>query len=324
MTLEEKEGAFFKNAADIDVYDRYFLVVDNIDNRILKFLMINNNRLDFQRSIGRPGQGPGDLELPIRISTWNEILAVQDQRGISFFDLDGNFKSRFRIFAGSISFVFSDNKIYYAAINPTKLDLIEVHSREGQRLYSFADKKELVDFNYNIVKGMSPATAEMAIFNCELLSDGQYIYLLNRRFGKVAKFSMPGEKVLEGTIIELFGKNELSKAKENRRLFLEEGYDFLETRTVPQYYIFRDAKLIGDNIYLLRDQWNFAEKKLDSLIEIKAIDKGSFELKSSYQASLSNDERFFSFSVAIEKDRPVFYVLFDTKEGYKVSKFTPS
>jgi hypothetical protein len=323
MALEEKEGAFFKNAADIEVYRDQFLIVDNIDNRILKF-SINNDKLEFQRSIGRPGQGPGDLELPIGLSLWNGTLAVQDQQGISFFDLEGNYKTRFRVFSGIISFLFNDNKVYYAAINPSKFDLIEVHSIEGQRLYSFADKKDLVVFNYDVVKGMSPTTLEMAIFNCELLSDGKYIYLLSRRFGRLTKFSMSGEKVFEGTIIDLFGQNEASKAKENKRLFLEEGYDFLKTRGIPQYYIFRDAKLIGDNLFLLTDQWNFDEKKLNPQLEIKIIDKESLDLKSAYHTSLNTDERFFSFAATIEKGGPVFYLVLDTKEGYKVSKFSPS
>jgi len=323
MAFEEKKEAFFKNAADIELCRGYFLIVDNIDHRILEFL-INNDKLEFQRSIGGQGQGPGDLQLPIRISTWNDTLAVQDQQGISFFDLEGNFKTRFRIFAGGISFLFSNNNIYYAAVNPTKFDLIEVHSMEGQRLYSFAEKRELVDFNYNTVKGMSPTTVEMAIFNCEILSDGKYVYLLNRRFGTLTKFSTFGENVFETTITDLFGKNELSKVKENRRLFLEEGYDFLKTKTVPQHYVFRDAKLLGNSIFLLKDQWDIMEKKQNALIEIKAIDKESLELRSTYQAPLGNDEQFFSFDVIIEKDRPIFYVLLDTEEGYKISKFIPS
>jgi len=323
MAFEEKKEAFFKNAADIEVCRNYLLIVDNIDHRILEF-SINNDGLEFRRSIGRQGQGPGDLQLPIRISTWSDTIAVQDQLGISFFDLEGYFKTRFRIFVGSTSFLFRNNNIYFTAVNPTKLDLIEVYSVEGKRLYSFAEKRELVDYTYNTVQGMSPTTVEMTIFNCEIVSDERYIYLLNRRFGTLSKFTTIGEKVFETAITDLFGNNGQSKVKENRRIFFEKGYDFLKTRMIPQHYLFRDAKLVDDSIYLLIDQGNILEKKQDAQMKIMVVDKDSLKLKSAYQAPLGNDERFLSFDVRNEKGHPVFYVLLDTEEGYRISKFIPS
>ncbi|MGQ9673339.1 MAG: hypothetical protein ACUVV5_09435 [Candidatus Aminicenantales bacterium] len=305
LRFGEAKEEFFKNAADMEIYRDYLLIVDNVDHRIVEFA-IKNNKLEFQRSIGRHGQGPGDLELPIRISTWSDILAVQDQQGISFFDLEGNYKTKFRIFSGSISFLFTNGTVFHAAINPTKSDLIEVYSMEGRRLYSFGEKKEIVDFNYNTMKGMSPTTVEMAIFSSVILSDGKHIYLLNRRFGTFSKFSMSGKRVFETTITSLFGENELSKVKENRRLFLENGYDFLKTRAIPQYYVFRSAKMLGDTIFFLMDQWNFLERKQNAFLEVKAINKDSPALKSIYRVSLNNDERFLSFDTKMENGAPVF------------------
>ena len=123
MKFEQKQESFFKNIADMDIYKDLLFIVDNKDYRVLKF-KINKDRFAYQTSIGRLGQGPGDLELPIRLSIWNDILAIHDQQGISFFDIAGNFRTKFRLFSGGISFLFLNERIYHVAANPTQSDLL--------------------------------------------------------------------------------------------------------------------------------------------------------------------------------------------------------
>lgn len=323
LIIDEKDEGFFKTIADIEAYKDYLFIVDNAYHRVLEF-KIKNNKLEFQRFIGRKGQGPGDLELPLRISIWNDTLAVQDQLGISFFDIDGAFKRKFRLFSGGISFSFIKNNIYYATTNPTKSNFIEVYSMDGKRLYTFGEKKKFFDLDYNIHKGMRPTTAEIIIFNGFLLSDEDYIYYINRRFGTLIKFTISGKKFLETNITPLFGKNELEKAKENRKLFLEKGFNLFEAKgRIPQNYIFRSAKISDNNIYLLSDQWNFLEKKLNSFLEIKCIDKNNFGTFSTYQTSLSEDERLLYLAVRIDQENPVFIVVSDSEEGFKIYECKP-
>ena len=45
-------------------------------------------------TIGRKGQGPGELSGPGRISVNQNVLMAQEQRGLSFFSLDGKFLKR--------------------------------------------------------------------------------------------------------------------------------------------------------------------------------------------------------------------------------------
>ena len=137
LIIENKDETFFKSIADLEVYKDSLFILDSASSRILQFI-IDNNKLKFIRSYGRFGQGPGDIEQPMQISIWNDILSVKDQLGISFFDLNGSFIKRFRLFSPMTSFLFRDNQIYYATSNPLKKDLIEVYSSEGKRLFTFA------------------------------------------------------------------------------------------------------------------------------------------------------------------------------------------
>jgi hypothetical protein len=323
LRIEEKEGALFRNAAEMALYDGHIFIVDNVDHRMLDFL-VKNNELRFQRSIGRHGQGPGDLELPIRISIWNGTIAVQDQAGISFFNLAGNFENRFRFFSGGISLLYSNDLIYCATANPARPDLIDVYSKEGKRLLSFCPKTEVINFRYDSVRGMRPVTVEMVIFNGLLLSDDNAVYYLNRRFGTITKFSLSGEKLASGTISPIFGKDGLAKEKENEKLFIKGDFDsFIKNRLIPDYYLFRSARIIGNSIFLLKDQWNFEEKKRDTVLEIMEIDKNKLELLSTYKGTLSETERYLSFDAMVVNAKPDFFVLSIADQGYRVSRYFP-
>ena len=203
--------------------------------------------------------------------------------------------------------------------------IIDVYSIEGKRLQSFGEKQKIIKFDYGVVKGMLPSTTELTIFDGVLLPDKDYIYYLNHRFGTLVKFSTSGDKVFETNITSLFGKNELAKLTENKKLFLENGYDsFAKDRSIPRYSVFRSAKIAGDNIVILLDQWNYLESKLDSFIEIKVINKNDLKIVSTYHAAVSKDERLLNFSVNMEKELPIFFILFTTEDGYKVYKYTPT
>jgi len=325
LIIENIEETYFRSIADLEVYEDFLFIVDNDYDRVLQFL-IKNKKLEFIRAYGRSGQKPGDIELPIQISIWNDTLAIKDQLGVSFFDLDGSYKNRFRLFSPMISFLFWNNSIYHAYANPQKIDLIEVFSTEGERLYTFGEKKSFFKMNYSFKKGMSPVSTELVILDCILLSDGEFIYCMNRRFGTVAIFTVSGEKISVTNIISQLGKNEESKANENINLFLKKGYDLNAAKNkIPEIYIFRDAKIVDNYIYILVDSHNILEKKLNSYVEIKKIDKKNLRVVSTYQAAMPDDERLFMFhfGVKIDNKGPNYFVDVYSEEGFKIYKFQP-
>ena len=285
LTIDYNNEGYFKDITDIEVYKDYIFIVDNAINRVLAFKR-ENDKLLFQKFIAKTGQGPGDLWLPIRISIWNDLLAIQDQFGISFFDINGTFKSKFRLFSLGVSMLFINNTIYFADTNPSQSNLIIAYSMDGRKLFTFG--KKFLDLDYSIHKGMNAGFLEFEAFSGLLLSDGDYIYYLSYRFGTAIKYTFSGEKVSETNITPLLGEDEKSKVKENTRLFIKKGFNlYAAKRGVPQYYIFRDAKIVGNNIFLLNDDFEFLRKAKNLLLEIKSINKDNYELLSTYQMSLS-------------------------------------
>lgn len=325
LIIENIEETYFKSIADLEVYKDFLFIVDNSYDRVLQFL-IKNKKLEFIKAYGRSGQGPGDIELPLEISIWNDTLAIKDQLGVSFFNLDGSYLNRFRLFSKRISFLFWNNRIYHAYANPQKTDLIEVFSTEGERLFTFGEKKSFFNINYSFKKGMSPVLTESIILDCILLSDEEFVYCLNRRFGIVTIFTLSGERISATNIISQFGKNEESKANENSKLFLEKEFDLIAAkRSVPEIYIFRDAKIVDNYIYILVDSHNILEKKLNSYVEIKKIDKKNLKVVSTYQAPMPKDERLFMFHLGVKIDDTGtnYFVDVYSEEGFKIYKFQP-
>lgn len=150
LQLIYKNEGFYETISDIKVHGDHLFIVDNRRHQLLKFLL-NGNRLEFVTFIGRPGQGPGDLEFPIETSIWQGTIAVKDQVGISFFGNAGIFKHKFRIFSPRISFLFVNNNIYYATANPKKSTLIEAYSSEGS-FYLLLGKSSLMS-TIRLIKG---------------------------------------------------------------------------------------------------------------------------------------------------------------------------
>lgn len=321
LVIEETDPAFFKSAAVMELYNNFVFIVDNASDTVLKF-GLGVDTLKYLMSIGKSGQGPGDLERPIRISIWQDTLAIEDQMGISLFDINGLFKSKFRIFSGCTALLYTGNKLFCAASNPTKPDLIDVFSEEGERLYSFSEKATLLEPNYRPVDGMLPSTSEMVLFDVELLADESWIYMANRRFGSIIKYGLLGDRVFEADAVSFFGENEHRKAKENLFLFQKNGLEsYKKDKLIPQNYLFRSARLFQKTIYLLVDQWDFVAKKKNPFIEIVAVDKNTLNPIAKYRGSVSQDERYTAFAIDTNRDNPVFIVLMDCDEGFKIFKY---
>ncbi|MCP4151957.1 MAG: 6-bladed beta-propeller, partial [bacterium] len=98
MPCDTEENVYFKSAANIAVDKEGYLYA--FDPNSHHFIYKMNRKGELVRKIGRKGNGPGDLFRPFRMRISENRIIIQDQPGIHVFDLDGNLKSRFRVFKG--------------------------------------------------------------------------------------------------------------------------------------------------------------------------------------------------------------------------------
>jgi len=145
---EKTEKYIFKSGNLMYLYNKQMYFTDNYNHRILKYDLLENNKLKFSKIIGKKGQGPGDFNLPTKISIWNNTIAVRDEIGFSFFDTDGKYLDKFRFFLLHNDFTFTNNKIYYLNSNIDKKHLFEVYSREGRKLLIFGENQKQKNLFY--------------------------------------------------------------------------------------------------------------------------------------------------------------------------------
>ena len=319
----ESEMGFFKNAAAMMAYNNYIFIVDNAYHRILEY-ELNNDQLKYIKSFGKHGQGPGDLELPTLLSVADDLLAIRDQFGISIFELNGKYINKFRLFSTSINILLFEHKIYILSINPTKSTYIEVYSLQGKLLSSFGDKIKDFSIDYASNKYMSPTTLEMIILDGILLADNKKLYYLNRRFGDFVTFDISGREIDHRNIVSFFGDEENAKYKENKRIFIDNKYNMTNNKGgIPNYYIFRKAEVIHNDIYFLSDQWSFQKMKLNPFVELHRLNKERLLRPDIYWSDIPEKERFLHFVYIQDSSVTYFVLLTKGLDGYKLYKLIP-
>ncbi len=325
VIIDFKEEGFYKSIPHIALQGDLFFITDNFTHRVLEY-QLRGTTLEFLRAIGRPGQGPGDLMHPTDISISGDILAVRDESGISFFGLDGGFKNRFPLLSRAGTMMFTGEEIYTATYDAAKPDLIHVYSRKGESLRSFQNKKSLYPIRYDIHKGLSPDGVERIVFEGLLRGDGQSIYFLSKRFGNVLRFSPNGKETGNWELFRILGKNEKAKAEENRRMFLDEGFDLEKNeRFIPNYYLFEDAQLVDARLYLLLQNYDLVAKKVKPVIEFVEIDLDASAIVATYSADVQAKwESAANFVFIGNKKNPVFLAAVRSPgEDEKVCIFRP-
>ena len=263
------------------------------------------------------------MQRPFYTSIDNDIISVIDQAFVSFFDIEGNYINRFKFFSKHIDSLFNDKQFFLLTTNPKTNHIIEVYTIEGKRIGLFGEK--FLKLKYDINKGLSSTIIEHTIYTGKLLTDGNFIYYINKRFGILQKYSFSGNLIIQKDLISIFGKNEKRKVDQNKNLFLENEYILTEkNRSIKSYDIFLDAKIINNNIYFLLDQHNILNNTPIFSVDILSIDKDSLEIISKYKASLLKGEVIWNFEVKMEGDIPVFIVNIDSKEGTGIYEFRPT
>lgn len=307
IVIDFKEEGFYKSIPFIALKGDLFFITDNFAHRVLEY-RFRGNTLEFLRAIGRPGQGPGDLMRPTDISISADILAVKDESGISFFGLDGGFKNKFPLLSRAATMIFTGKEIYTITYDTAKPDLIQVYSREGQSPRAFQNKKSLYPIRYDIHKGLSPGELERIVFESLLRRDGQSIYFLSKRFGNVLRFSPNGKKTGDWDLSRVLGKNEKAKAEENRRMFLDEGFDLMKNeRMIPNYFLFEDAQLVDARLFLLLQNYDLVAKKVKPVIEFVEINLDASGVVATYRADVQAKwESSLRFVLIGDKSSPIF------------------
>jgi len=309
VTIDFKEEGYYKSIPFIALHKDLFFITDNFSHRVLEY-RFGGKTLEFLRAIGRPGQGPGDLMRPTDISIAADILAVKDESGISFFDLDGVFKNKFQLLSRAETMLFEGEEIYTTTYDASKPDLIQVYSRGGEALRSFQKKNSLYPIRYDIHKGLSPDQLERIVFEGLLRSDGRSVHFLSKRFGRVLRYGPDGNITGDWKLSEILGANEKAKAEWNRKTFLEEGFDLEKNkRFIPHNYLFYDAHIVGGRLYLLLENYDLLEKKVKPVIEFTEIDLSTMAVVRTFRADAQAKwESAADFVFIGDRKNPVFLV----------------
>src|SRR4030042_5220368 len=75
ISIDFKDEGYYKTIPHIALQGNLFFISDNSNHRVLEY-RLGGSKLEFLRVIGRPGQGPGDLEYPHEISVSKETPPV--------------------------------------------------------------------------------------------------------------------------------------------------------------------------------------------------------------------------------------------------------
>lgn len=136
------EKILFHEPADIKIKNSNIYVLDTPENRVLKFDRDGN----FILSIGRKGQGPGELNLPRGfVITNNKIfIANTENRRIEVFNEDGFYETSFKL-PGEPNGIVVDKKGYLYIHFPYKNFLLHKYREAGTFVKSMIPASDVKD-----------------------------------------------------------------------------------------------------------------------------------------------------------------------------------
>lgn len=309
------ESPYFKSSIGMKYHEGHLYYVANPYHKILKFKYSGD--LIFKKSIGRKGQGPGDLFLPIGIKTYKGNLVVSDNNKISFFDASGKFIRNFNHFSVGTEFLVQDDKVFLLSPKPQKETLIKVYSLVG-KMQGYAGKKFLSPDS----KARNIYLQEQILYKGILLNNGDNVDYISQLFGVLQKIDKSGEIVFTKDISGVFSELLLKRKERNEKMFLKGEFKFssrgpLRIPTIP---LFRAACVKGDYIYFLGPNLTTKEYREKKFVEIRAVNKTSLKLHKVYKFFLDHNEdsiKLFDIKDINTDGRAVFLALVDTEAaGY--------
>ena len=324
LVISGEEGApLFKNIVSMGIAKDSLFLVDNFGNQILHYSLSPN--VHFVQSIGRKGQGPGDIYLPGSLFCSSDQLIVKDNFSFSFFDLTGHFTGKFSHPKAITSFCVHEGKTYCLEIKANDQHLINVYDKKGALINSFGQKFQ--SFPNMKLKYISPDFVESCIFDGKLLCDKEHIYYISQRYGKLLRFTYKGQKVMAKDLIRHFGKAGQQVVAANQKTFSEVKFDVPSgpDRGVPHLILFEDAVLQDKLIYLASTSaQNKPNIPANQILTVRIFQTGTLNLFSTHNYPLSPNSRLQGIAIRqTQTDKDIFLNL-RTPDGSQIETLTLS
>ncbi len=176
------------------------------EHTIYKFDLDGN----FLKKIGRFGQGPGDLNRPVKVYVYKDDLFVSDNSNNRFqvFSLDGQYREQIRLINPMADFLVIEDKIFLLMYNP-----VGTYDREKAVIFGIFDRKgELLK---KISGGFTSKYDQVKYDNSSTLrSKGRFIHCLQRYGTTYRIYNIDGQLVREFNLeIDPFKDKEYKKLK---------------------------------------------------------------------------------------------------------------
>jgi len=314
IEIDEKETGFYKAITDMAITDDKLIIADFFSNQVLCYKYLGAKAV-FSNLIGRPGQGPGDIQKPIALSAFKGRVAIRDQENVSIFSTDGEFFYKFKQFSPIIDHLMNDSRIYYLSSNPSSKFLISVLSLNGELLSQILEKRLWVNSGELTA---SNSFREKLVYDGHIWSDGKSIIYVSRYFGIIEKYSLSGELLLKRDISEDLGNNARTKSAGNRKALIQSRELKLDKGKPDCDELFLDSCLDGEYLYLLMSQYDLLNMKPINKVDIRRINTSDLKLSSSYSVELKSKEWLSNLLVKTVNHKPIFIVDVQSETGLEL------
>ncbi len=244
----EAEKGVFLNAPRCLAMDskNNVYVTDEREHRIATF----DYKGTFIRYLGRQGQGPGDLSVPIFLHIDKDDVLIVGETGnmrFQFLDAEGTYLSSIKMLQGYHSWTTGENgEIYTVPVNwPEGKNFIEVINREGDLIRGFG---EPLKFKYS-----GP------LYNMAWIArskDGK-LYVAFRYMNIIRKYDQ------EGNLLNEFHP-ENKHYYENEKYNIENQKRIQNKERVGFFGVFNSIKILGDHYFVLHNYPRIEISEYDS------------------------------------------------------------
>jgi hypothetical protein len=300
---KEHHNVFFRTIPFITIDNQGVIYAsDNRDNVIYKIDVTG----DTVKTIGRPGQGPGDLNHPWLVYVESDDLFVADDVAISTFKITGEYVNRFRIYNKLITFTVNKESIF--TVESGTEELITRYDRNGKRLSSFGLKYSP---KKSIYEGWPTSFIDSTLNEGKILIGNNAIYFISFFFAELYKYDLAGQLVTQNALAEE------DVIKKNKELYLNIGQPHLAGMGFKTFRIIKDAYYFNGKIFILMGNTNSEKRAYEEIVKIDENDMSKrtrLPLTNIHVTPSSWGGR--SIACGINKWMPVIFVsLYDDKEA---------
>jgi hypothetical protein len=196
----DNNNVFLKRCLSFDVYKEHFYFLDSHYCHVMKVEVNTGNLI---RTISSKGQGPRELQRPLKIRVKNDKIFILDAafNGIKIFDLEGKLIKEFKltmILGHSYFDVTKSDEIVLARFDLSTKKFLTVFSLEG--------KKQRTLIQYNGKRSMNPLNPDWYyIVRLDNKGNSYLLFFLSSRLDKYNKegkrlWSIPIENEILDTL----------------------------------------------------------------------------------------------------------------------------